>query len=90
MTGFLRFLLERQGLEIITPPEQQGCQLSIFVHEKPQERHAALHEAGVVSDFRAPNVVRVAPVPLYNTFSEVWRFSEILAESSSGLQGRTD
>ena len=38
----------------------------------------ALHGEGVVCDFREPNVIRVAPVPLYNTFHEVWRFAQVL------------
>ncbi len=83
LTGYLRFLIERagaDGYEIITPsdPEAQGCQLSILVHDKPQERFQALLDAGVVCDFREPNVIRVAPTPFYNTFHEAWRFAQIL------------
>ena len=84
LSGFLRFLVEEATgpgtFEIITPrePEAQGCQLSILVHEKPQERHRALVEAGCVCDFREPNVIRAAPAPLYNTFAEVWRFAQVL------------
>ena len=83
LTGYLRFLIERagsDGYEIITPadPDAQGCQLSILVHDKPQERFQALLAAGVVCDFREPNVIRVAPTPFYNTFHEVWRFAQVL------------
>jgi kynureninase len=90
LTGYLRFLLDRVNqsgatrvdralaYDVITPREH-GCQLSILVHaENPKGLQKALQEAGVVSDFRPPNVVRVAPVPLYNTFHEVWRFARIL------------
>ena len=67
--------------EVITPrePDARGCQISILVHEKPTELFDALRSAGVVGDFRAPNVIRIAPVPLYNTFHEVWRFGQVLA-----------
>lgn len=86
LTGYLRALIERLGggsrrFEIITPrePAQRGAQLSILVHERPRALHEALDAAGVVCDFREPNVVRVAPAPLYNTFHEAWRFAQLLA-----------
>ncbi len=84
LTGYLQYLLERLPtgrFEVITPrePERRGCQLSILVHDRPKECHRALLDAGVVCDFREPNVVRVAPVPMYNTFHEVWRFVQVLA-----------
>lgn len=67
--------------EVITPREDRarGCQLSILVHDRPKELLHKLHAEGVVCDFREPNVIRVAPVPLYNTFHEVWRFAQVLA-----------
>ena len=85
LTGYLQYLLGRlpaDRFEVITPgaPERRGCQLSILIHDRPKEYHRALLDAGVVCDFRAPNIVRVAPVPLYNTFHEVWRFAEALAK----------
>lgn len=88
LTGYLEFLLrdiESDALEVITPrdPERRGCQLSLFVHERPKQLRAALQSAGVVSDFREPGVLRIAPVPLYNTFSEVWRFAQILKDHLS-------
>ncbi len=83
LTGYLRSLLgaaPSDRFAIITPaePEAQGCQLSILVHDQPKKRFQALVADGVVCDFREPNVIRVAPVPLYNTFHEVWRFSRIM------------
>ena len=60
-------------------PARRGCQLSILIRDGPRELLRALEEEGVVCDFREPDVVRVAPVPLYNTFHEVWRFAHILA-----------
>ncbi|MCA9290113.1 MAG: kynureninase [Phycisphaerales bacterium] len=85
LTPYLRALIEREPrewFEIITPraPDASGCQLSILVHDRPRERFAALEAAGVVGDFREPNVIRVAPVPLYNSFHDVWRFVRVLAE----------
>lgn len=90
LTGYLQWLLDQSidtsrapRFEIITPrdPVQRGCQLSILVHDRPHELLQALHVEGVVCDFRAPNVIRVAPTPLYNTFHEAWRFAQVLAEN---------
>lgn len=85
LTGYLAFLLDEIGSEhftIITPREagKRGCQLSILAHEHPKQLFAALDASGVKCDFREPNVIRVAPTPLYNTFHEVWRFARILRE----------
>ncbi|TWT46154.1 Kynureninase [Phycisphaerae bacterium RAS1] len=83
LTGYLQFLLDQIPSErytVITPrdAERRGCQLSILAHHRPKELFRSLEADGVVCDFREPNVVRVAPVPLYNTYHEVWRFAEIL------------
>jgi kynureninase len=85
LTGYLEFLLERGGSKkftVITPPDAdaRGCQLSILAHEHPKELFQELQAAGVKCDFREPDVIRVAPTPLYNTFHEVWRFAEILSK----------
>ena len=85
LTGYLEFLLTEIGSKkftIITPPDPngRGCQLSILVHQHPKELHKEFVAAGVKCDFREPNVIRVAPTPLYNAFHEVWRFAKILAE----------
>ena len=84
LTGYLEFLLDRipsRLFTVITPraPAERGAQLSILVHERPRELFEKLEAAGVKGDFREPNVIRVAPAPLYNTFHEVWRFAGILA-----------
>ena len=84
LTGYLEFLLTEIGskkLSIITPrdPNSHGCQLSILAHEHPKELFNELQAADVKCDFREPNIIRVAPTPLYNTFDEVWRFARILA-----------
>ncbi len=83
LTGFLRSLIDRLGadrFEIITPREESGhgCQLSILVGERPRELFQALQAESVICDFREPNVIRVAPVPLYNTFLEAWKFVQVL------------
>jgi kynureninase len=85
LTSYLEFLLTEIGSKkftVITPhnPDERGCQLSILAHEHPKELFNELRVANVKCDFREPNVIRVAPTPLYNTFHEVWRFARILAE----------
>lgn len=85
LTGYLLELLTaipgaERVLQITTPREEsaRGCQLSLAIHQRPRDFHTALTARGVVCDFREPNIVRVAPVPLYNTFHDCWRFAEIL------------
>ena len=85
LTSYLQFLLDRIGsgaFTVITPrdPNARGCQFSILAHEHPKELFAKLEAAGVKCDFREPNVIRAAPAPLYNTFHEVWRFAQLLAQ----------
>src|SRR5204862_7404804 len=91
LTGYLQFLLEQisasaarasKKFTVITPRDAnaRGCQLSILAHEHPKELFQELQAAGVKCDFREPDVIRVAPTPLYNTFHEVWRLAKILAE----------
>lgn len=83
LTGYLQFLISQmpsERYEVITPQDarRRGCQLSILAKEHPKELFGRLEAAGVKGDFREPNVIRVAPVPLYNSFHEVWRFAQIL------------
>jgi len=85
LTGFLEFLLDEMNndsIKIITPrnPEERGCQLSIQVKNADKSLHTKLTKAGVISDWREPDVIRVAPAPLYNSFEDVFRFSEKLKE----------
>jgi kynureninase len=70
----------------VTPrePEARGCQLSVSV---PDARTVATHlrnEHGVVCDFREPDVLRLAPTPLYNTFHDCWRAATGLGEVLGG------
>ena len=83
MTSFLFELLDKlptSGFEVITPrqEEERGCQASLRVRGDARKLLASLHAGGVQCDFRAPDIVRVAPVPLYNTFHEIWRFVRVL------------
>ena len=88
LSGFLYFILEEcnakagdQMIEIITPPdpEKRGCQLSMQLREKGREVFAELSRQGVIADWREPNVIRAAPVPLYNSYEDVYRFGEIIS-----------
>ncbi len=88
LTGFLEFLVEqlRPDAQFITPRQMdaRGCQISIRITGGSPTRgrrvFEKLGERGVVCDWRDPDVIRVAPVPLYNTFEDVFRFSEHLGE----------
>lgn len=85
LTGYLEFLLTEIGSKkftVITPrnSDERGCQLSILAHEHSKGLLKELETAGVKCDFREPNIIRVAPAPLYNTFHEVWRFAKILTQ----------
>ena len=74
-----KFKLEEK-IEIITPlsVQSRGCQLSIRLRESIDNITENLHDRGVLSDWREPNVIRVAPVPLYNTFEDCFNFVRIL------------
>lgn len=80
LTGYLEHLinelnLPKSKLETITPadPAQRGCQLSLLVHERGRELFDFLAAQGIIADWREPNVIRLAPVPLYNSFEDVHR-----------------
>lgn len=70
-------------LEVITPsdPAERGCQLSVVAHEFGRPLFDSLTQAGVVADWREPNVIRMAPVPLYNSFEDISRFHAILLDA---------
>ena len=90
LTGYLEFVIQEVSqlsdkvkFEIITPEEvnQRGCQLSILCHGQGKALFEELTNKGVVADWREPNVIRIAPVPLYNSFSDVYKFGEHLKNS---------
>src|SRR6476659_8078217 len=87
LTGYLEWLLQREraeSVEILTPgdPRARGCQLSLRVKTRSGGSGKTVLEklevSGVVCDWREPDVIRVAPVPLYNQYEEVHRFVKIL------------
>jgi kynureninase len=83
LTGYMEFLLRQIShlpFDIITPsdPERRGCQLSMLFREKGREVFDALTENGIVADWREPNVIRIAPVPLYNTYEDCFRLYEVM------------
>ena len=89
MTAYLDFLLQvelEDKLTVFTPAEaaSRGCQLSLSLAEgrtKGRQVFEQLSSQGVVADWREPDVIRVAPVPLYNSHRDVWRFVQILKEA---------
>jgi kynureninase len=82
LTDYLVFLLnsiETDRIEIITPKER-GCQLSIRVKNGDKKLFDSITRKGVIADWREPDVIRVAPIPLYNSFQDVFNFYFILKE----------
>ena len=83
LTGFLERAIRdvAPDARIVTPgdPSQRGCQLSISFGERARKIRDAMQAHGVVADFREPDVIRLAPVPLYNTFEDVARAASTIA-----------
>ena len=85
LTGYFEYLLNQIDsdiIKIITPsnPKERGCQLSIQVKDADKSLHQKLTAANIITDWREPNVIRCAPVPMYNTFEDVYRMVEVLKE----------
>ncbi len=88
LTGYLEFIIkdisernaERCTFEIITPADKskRGAQLSILAHGQGKDLFDVLTEQGVIADWREPNVIRIAPAPLYNSFEDCFRFGQCL------------
>jgi len=90
LTSYLAFLLQsitdhQNKFTIITPsnPTERGCQLSLLTKRNGKKIFDRITKAGVIADWREPDVIRVAPVPLYNTFQEVYLFAEIFKNALS-------
>lgn len=91
LTAYLEFIIDSISekhkdlctFEIITPrnKSQRGAQLSMLVHGKGKAIFDKLSDAGVVADWREPNVIRLAPVPLYNSFEDVYYFGKHLEDA---------
>jgi len=85
LTAYLEFVVEEINkqknncLQVITPIENRGCQLSIVANGYGKTLYNQLIESGVIPDWREPNVIRCAPVPLYNSFEDIYRFGAILS-----------
>ena len=87
LTSYLEWLLRENAgglVEVITPPhsatkQTRGCTLSLRFRNDPRGMLQVLSDQGAVTDFREPDIIRVAPIPLYNSFEDVYRFSEIVA-----------
>jgi kynureninase len=88
LTAYLDFVLNEvmqstgQKLTRITPedPTQRGCQLSVIVEGYDRKLVNKLYEQGVVVDWREPNVIRLAPVPLYNSFEDIYKLGKVLEQ----------
>ena len=86
ITMYLEFILReidrevKGNFEIITPsnPSERGCQLSVFLHGEGRSLFDYLMKNGVIIDWREPNVIRLAPVPMYTSFEDIYRFGQIL------------
>jgi kynureninase len=84
LTGYMVFILD--GIQeaggdfrIITPREAayRGCQVSVLTGSDGRRLHRHLTDGGVLCDWREPNVIRMAPVPMYNTFEDIWRLGRL-------------
>jgi kynureninase len=87
MSGYLHYILNElissqteKIIEVITPPDEneRGCQISMLMLKDGKGVFNELTKNGVIADWREPNVIRVAPVPLYNSFEDIFRFGEIM------------
>lgn len=90
LTAYLEFILDdisgrlsNAAFEIITPKEEErrGCQISILTHGHGKSLFDKLSDGGVIADWREPNVIRIAPVPLYNSFEDIHRFGAALEKA---------
>ena len=87
LSDYLLFVLDdinaqstEQTIEVLTPrtAADKGCQVSMLMKKDGRKIFDALMQQGVIVDWREPNVIRVAPVPLYNTFEDIWKFGSIV------------
>ncbi len=87
ISAYLLFILDeinasasKKMIEVITPrhEDEHGCQVSILMLEKGKEVFESLKSNSVIVDWREPNVIRLAPTPLYNTFEDVYRFGQVI------------
>jgi kynureninase len=76
------------AISIITPrdPEQRGCQVSMDIAGRERKLFDDMIAAGIIADFREPCIIRVAPVPLYNSFEDVFIFGRVMRELLAARQ----
>lgn len=95
LAAYLHFVLQELNqqdqhpiIEVITPAveSERGCQVSMLMLKNGRAVFESLTQQGVIADWREPNVIRVAPVPLYNTFEDIFRFGEIIHHSIQQLK----
>ena len=81
LTAYLQSLLDPIGVEVVTPrdPARRGCQLSLRVADAGGLSKSLRHRHGVIADSREPDIVRLAPVPLYSTYHDCWRAAAAIA-----------
>jgi kynureninase len=87
MKAYFWFLLkelnagrDEHAIRVLTPEQERGCQVSIFMLKDGKKIYDSLMQQGIIVDWREPNVVRLAPVPLYNTFADIHRFYEAIKQ----------
>ena len=94
LTGYLEYLIDQinqqqgeQLFKVITPKNKQerGCQLSIVCKHSGKAIFDYLVSKGVIGDWREPDVIRLSPVPLYNTFTDVYMAAHYMAEAATQL-----
>ncbi|MFN8252505.1 MAG: kynureninase [Ferruginibacter sp.] len=85
LSDYLLFILDEINknaaeklIEVITPVHAKGCQVSMLMQQRGKEVFDALLQQGIITDWREPNVIRVAPVPLYNTFTDIFTFGQVV------------
>ena len=83
LTGFFEYLINQiasDAIKIITPsnPKERGCQLSVQVANADKNLHKKLTENNIITDWREPDVIRCAPVPMYTSFEDVYKMVNVL------------
>ena len=89
LTGYLEFIIDElttefpdAGISMITPrnPDERGCQISIDIAGRERKLFDSMVAAGLIADFREPCIIRMAPVPLYNSFEDVYVFGKVMRQ----------
>jgi kynureninase len=87
LTSFLAFIVQDvdkvNHIKIITPAntDERGCQISLLVDKNGRQLFDYLNSKGVIGDWREPNVIRLAPTPLYNSYSDIYQFGQIMRDA---------